>query len=60
MSVVHSLRHKARPFLLGVAGALSLASCQAEPSRGPSQTVDGQSQTFDGQSQTVDGLRLEY
>ncbi|MBU4135422.1 MAG: hypothetical protein Q7U72_13530 [Brevundimonas sp.] len=60
MSVVHSLRHRARPFLLGVFGALSLASCQAEPSHDPSQTVDGQSQTFDGQSQTVDGLRLEY
>lgn len=60
MSVVHSLRHRARPLLLGVFGALSLASCQAEPSHDPSQTVDGQSQTFDGQSQTVDGLRLEY
>jgi len=46
MSVVHSLRHRARPLLLGAVVALTLGSCQARP--------------VDGQSQTVDGLRLEY
>ncbi|MBB3873057.1 hypothetical protein [Brevundimonas mediterranea] len=60
MSVVPSLRHRARPLLLGAVVALTLASCQAEPADGQSHPVDDQSQTFVGQSQTVDGLRLEY
>lgn len=46
MSVVHSLRHRARPLLLGAVVALTLNSCQARP--------------VDGQSKTVGGLRHEY
>ncbi|WP_339913137.1 hypothetical protein [uncultured Brevundimonas sp.] len=46
MSVAHPMRHWAHPLLLAAVVALALASCQAKP--------------VEGQSQTVDGLRLVY